>query len=117
MSIEHNHKPADDCIGFEQDKDCPLQFKTLSIRYEAKMRERKYGIVDGVLVKKSSGVPISDDEPLFILRAKDKNALPALAFYVALCEDLYHRENVMKSVLDFKDFAAEHPERMAEPNI
>ena len=81
------------------------------------MLERKYQIVDSILVKRSTGVPIPDDEPLFILRAKDLNALSALAFYVALCNDLYHREQVMKSVLDFKNFAAQHPERMGEPTI
>lgn len=81
------------------------------------MLERKYGIVDGKLVKKSSGMPVPDDEPLFILRAKDRNALPALMGYVFLCTDLTHREQVMKSVLDFKNFATEHPERMAEPTV
>jgi hypothetical protein len=82
------------------------------------MRERKYTInEDGRLVKKSTGRPIPDDEPLFILRGKDRNALPTLMAYAFLCSDLEHRELVMKSVLDFKSFAVDNPDIMKEPNI
>ena len=81
------------------------------------MLERKYAIENGRLVKRSTGVPIPDDEPLFILRAKDSNALPTLMAYIAICFDLNHRELVMKSVLDFKEFSIKHPELMAEPDV
>ena len=81
------------------------------------MYERKYKIENGKLVKKSTGVPIPEDEPLFVLRAKDKNALPTLMGYLALCNDLRHREEVFKSIQDFKDFATDNPETMKEPTI
>jgi hypothetical protein len=80
------------------------------------MLERKYKIEEGKLVKKSNSVPIPEDEPLFILRAQDRNALPAIMAYCHLSDNLLHREEVMKSVLDFKKFATNNPERMKEPD-
>lgn len=84
------------------------------------MTERKYKIEVqdgvGVLVNKSTGRPVPDDEPLFTLRAQDVNALPTLMAYLVLCKDLYHREETQKTVLDFKNFANQHPERMKEPD-
>ena len=81
------------------------------------MLERKYAIEGtGRLVKKSNGMPIPDEEPVFILRAKDINALPTLMAYVFLCQNLSHREQVMKSVGDFKDFQLKFSDRMIEPD-
>jgi hypothetical protein len=84
------------------------------------MQERKYKIEvqDGVgtLVNKFTGKPVPDDEPLFILRAQDVNALPALMAYRVLCKDLQHSEEVTKSVLDFINFSVKHPDRMKEPD-
>jgi hypothetical protein len=79
------------------------------------MFELKYRIENKQIVKKSNGVPIPENEPLFILRAKDKNALPALMGYLALCDDLHHREEVMKSIVNFKQFSVENSEIMKEP--
>ena len=80
------------------------------------MRERKYKIEEGRLVKKSDGVPIPDDEPCFILRAKDRKALATLLAYCMILDTLDQREAVMKCVDDFRQFQVDHPEEMHEPN-
>ncbi len=81
------------------------------------MKERKYTInEDGRLVKKSNGVPIPDDEPIFIFRAKDRKAAIGIMAYVMVLDNLDQREEVLKSVKLFNDFQRNHPERMGEPS-
>lgn len=80
------------------------------------MHERKYKIEDNLLVRRKDGVPVSEDEPLFILRAQDVNALPILLAYHIICKDLNHKAKVVESIKDFDDFKKEHPERMKEPD-
>lgn len=80
------------------------------------MQERKYKIEDGRLVRRADGVPVPEDEPLFILRAQDRNALPVLVAYNAICQNLEHNANVTKSIKDFTDFRNSNPERMKEPD-
>ena len=42
--------------------------------------------IDGErLVKTSNGQPVPDDEPMFILRARDQNSLRTLDLYIRLC--------------------------------
>jgi hypothetical protein len=79
------------------------------------MHERKYKIKDGRLVKRSNEVPIPEDEPLFIFRAKDRKALAALVAYNMILDNLEQKEQVTKSVNDFRAFLENHPELMAEP--
>lgn len=80
------------------------------------MNERKYKInEDGRLVKKSTGKPIPNDEPVFIFRAKDRKAVVAIMAYVMVLDDLDQREEVLKSVKLFTEFQRNHPERMGEP--
>lgn len=80
------------------------------------MIERKYKIENGRLVRRADGVPVPDDEPLFIFRAQDINALPILLAYNIICKSLDHKANVVKSINDFNDFRKNHPERMKEPD-
>jgi hypothetical protein len=80
------------------------------------MNERKYMIQDNRLVKKIGEVPIPDDEPLFILRAQDRKALPALTAYCSILDTLEHRAEVTKSINDFREFQEKNPERMKEPD-
>ena len=79
------------------------------------MFERKYKIKDERIVKRDNDVPIPDDEPLFIFRAQDRKALPALVAYNMVLDCLEQKESVMKSINDFRDFQERHPERMKEP--
>jgi len=80
------------------------------------MHERKYEIKDNRIVKRSNQVPIPDEEPLFIFRAKDRKALAALLAYSMILDDLAQKEAVMKSVNDFREFQEQNPDKMAEPS-
>lgn len=80
------------------------------------MKERKYEIVNGILVKRATGVPVPEDVPLFIFLATDRKALAALLAYSLVCDNLEHRESVMKSVNDFKEFLRLNPDRVKEPD-
>jgi len=72
--------------------------------------------MDGKIVKRDGEKPIPDDEPLFIFRAKDRKALAVLVAYNMILDNLNQKEEVTKSVNDFRRFQEEHPERMAEPS-
>lgn len=80
------------------------------------MHERKYRIKDGKLVKKDGEKSVPDDEPLFILRAKDRKALATLVAYNMILDNLDQKAEVTKSINDFRAFQEMHPERMAEPS-
>lgn len=79
------------------------------------MHERKYMIKDNQLVKRSNEVPIPIDEPLFIFRAKDRKALVALVAYNTILDNLDQKEQVTKSINDFRAFQEKNPDKMAEP--
>lgn len=80
------------------------------------MFERKYKIMNGVLVKKEGEKPIPNDEPVFIFRAQDRKALAALVAYNMVVDNLEHKANVKKCIDDFRVFQELHPERMVEPD-
>ncbi len=79
------------------------------------MLERKYKIKDGKIVKRSNEVPIPEDEPVFIFRAKDCCALAALVAYSVILNNPEQRAEVTKSINDFREFAVNNPEEMSEP--
>ena len=86
------------------------------------MHERKYEIKNNRLVKRSNQVPIPDNEPLFIFRAKDRKALPALVAYSLILDNLDQKESVTKTkesvtktIEDFRDFSEKYPFLMKEP--
>jgi hypothetical protein len=79
------------------------------------MHERKYKILNGQLVKRIGEKPIPDDEPLFILRAKDRKALAVLVAYNIILDNLDQKAEVTKSINDFRKFQENHPDRMSEP--
>ncbi len=79
------------------------------------MNERKYKIKDDQLVKRDREKPVPEDEPLFILRAKDRKALPAILAYHMICDNLDQMESVKKTIDDFRSFQEKYPEKMGEP--
>ncbi|KKK83376.1 hypothetical protein LCGC14_2794020 [marine sediment metagenome] len=79
------------------------------------MHERKYEIKDNRLVKRSNQVPIPENEPVFIFRAKDRKALAALTAYSMVVDNLDQKEAITKSIEDFRRFQAENPDKMGEP--
>lgn len=86
------------------------------------MHERKYDIEregpnQGRIVKRKGRVPIPDDEPLFVFRAKDRKALAALTAYSMILDNLEQKAQVKKSIDDFRDFQEKYPDRMKEPDL
>lgn len=79
------------------------------------MYERKYKLVNNQVVKRADGVPVPEDEPLFIFRGKDSKALSILIAYHALLDNLEQKAEVKLCIQDFKNFQVQNPDKMAEP--
>ena len=76
--------------------------------------------IDGErIVKTSNGQPVPEDEPLFLLRARDRLAVRLLHVYGLMsikggCTS-YHMSSLRTCIEEFKAFAREHPARMKQP--
>jgi len=81
-------------------------------------QEPKYEARDGRIYNRASGEPIPDDEPVFVLRARDKHAIQALVAYSAAVVHgpFEHWDAVQDRVNDFSRFEQRHPERMKSPD-
>jgi len=81
-------------------------------------QEPKYrvSIPDGALVNRQSGEAIPDDEPVFILRARDIHAHAVLVHYSTICVEPAHREAVRMRAAQFANWALQHRARMKEPD-
>ena len=80
-------------------------------------QEPKYDCnMQGQIFNRTTGKFIPDEEPIFILRAKDKNAALLLAHYKKLCFHETHKNAINNRLHDFVAFANEYPERMKEPD-
>lgn len=81
-------------------------------------QEPKYRI--GPIVNRESGHAIPDDEPVFILRARDVAAVPTLESYLGLVRAAgspqEHMDAVRKRIYQFIKFKEEHPDRMRTPD-
>lgn len=79
------------------------------------MNDPKFQIVDGKLYSRDSGL-VPDDEPVFVLRARDHHAAAAIRHYMQLVGNVAHGAAVHKRLVDFELFAADNPHRMKEPD-
>lgn len=83
-----------------------------------KTQDPKFYIANDQLHGQSGIVPL--DEPLFILRARDVNALALLADYLKHAIDsgsnTQHHEAICRRIADFAEFRRNHPERMKVPD-
>jgi hypothetical protein len=81
-------------------------------------QEPKYttGGAGGRIINRSTGKPIPDDEPVFILRAKDVIATEALRAYHAAVTDPVHAQAVQLRLQAFEAFAAANQDRMKVPD-
>ena len=79
-------------------------------------QDPKYVIIDGALCNAFTKEPIPEDEPVFMLRAKDIHAYSTLDFYVNRCADEQHKKSVEDRMLEFDEFKADNDERMGEPD-
>lgn len=73
------------------------------------------------IIKTSNGEPIPDDEPIFLLRARDHLAVAALTEYLKLAEGDGCNDYLTGSVLEmrrqFEEFSRTHPEKMKQPGV
>ena len=73
------------------------------------------------IVKMSNGEVIPEDEPIFIVRARDNLAVPMLLHYSALCGYALCTDSQLRSldtqINKFMRFRLDHPERMKQPGI
>lgn len=81
----------------------------------------KFHIDGDKIIKTSNGEVVPEDEPLFLMRARDHIALPLLEVYEILsrmdgCTD-YHLTGVNERINAFATFYGQHPERMKQPGI
>jgi hypothetical protein len=75
----------------------------------------------GRIIKTSNGEAVPDDEPLFLLRARDWLALPLLKRYrefsvVDHCNE-FQMAGIAAAIGEFERFAREHTDRMNQPGI
>lgn len=89
------------------------------------MAARKIGnrfeIRDNQIVKISNGEILPADEPLFLIRARDQLALPALREYRDLmvadgCND-YIMDLMDEMISKFEEFTFDNPDKMKQPGI
>lgn len=73
------------------------------------------------LIKTSNNEPVPEDEPIVILRGRDRLALPALLHYRTLakqdgCTDWF-MERLDPPIEEFIKFREEHWDRMKQPGV
>lgn len=86
------------------------------------MRDNKYHIADGQLIKTSNGQPVPDEEPVFILRARDALAITTLEVYKQLAEEdgtvpEEHINGVQEKIDAFRQFRVQYYDRIKAPGI
>ena len=73
------------------------------------------------IIKTSNGDVVPEDEPLILIRARDRLAIDLLRHYRRLCVyDLctgYQVQGVDNRLEAFEKFAVDHPERMKQPGV
>jgi hypothetical protein len=74
---------------------------------------------DIVIANIVSGKEIPEDEPMFLLRARDEVAIGVLKFYLVCCKDNgcndLHLAGIKQVIDRFEKFTTCYPERMKEP--
>lgn len=76
---------------------------------------------EGHIIKLSNGEILPADEPLFLMRARDRLAVKFLNNYIEIssedgCND-FHFDLMNKSVNDFMEFRKLNPDKMKQPSI
>jgi hypothetical protein len=75
--------------------------------------------IDGEQIVSRHGNVVPEDEPLFLLRARDENAILTLKAYRDICHvracPWEHVVGIEDTIRLFERFRRENPERMKEP--
>jgi len=90
--------------------------KAIDPKYAIDIRDGEPVIVNAV-----TGIPIPEDEPLILFRARDRLAARMLTYYQWLAmEDgctPSHMAGIANRLQAFEDFRKNRPERMKQPGI
>lgn len=80
----------------------------------------KFHIENGEIIKTSSGEILSRDEPLILMRGRDRLVLATLRYYRELCRldgcNDYHLGLIDERIVEFEAYASD-PSRMKQPGI
>lgn len=80
------------------------------------MNNEVFEILSDCLVSKTKGETVPEDEPVFVLRARDSKALSTIRCYQSLFTPTSHDWKTVQAVLDdFSEFRQKFPEEMSEP--
>jgi len=95
--------------------------RRIDAKYHIEVRERLDGEERPEIVKTATGVAIPDWEPLFLLRARDRLALPLLHKYLSLCEEDRCTQEQIQALIGviagFSDFFVGYNHLMKQPGI
>ena len=85
------------------------------------MNETKYttilsGTNRSLLKNRDTGSRIPADEPVFVLRAQDKHAVPTLKDYLKRCKNPDHAKSVRANIKRFAEFKRNNADRIKEPD-
>ena len=85
------------------------------------MADLKYKVEGNKIIKRSNGEAIPDDEPIFILRGRDRLSLRTVAYYLTQSSldgcTMYHIDGIHEAIQKFRDFQIKHSELMKQPGI
>lgn len=81
----------------------------------------RFSIHNDEIIKTSNGEAIPHEEPLLILRARDRLAIPLLRIYQQLaivdgCNEWFTDQQKV-TIQQFEDFKTKYPERMKQPGV
>lgn len=83
--------------------------------------DEKYRVVGDKIINSFNGSVIPDDEPLFLLRGRDRLALVTLKDYKQSCIEegctKFHLEGIDRLIVAFEKFSLAYPKRMKQPGI
>lgn len=86
---------------------------------------RKFGITDRALLVKLSpdmeAQEVPQDEPIFVIRARDRLSLPALTYYKQLCAmdncTKFHMDAMQAAIESFEDWQEMNEGKMKQPGV
>lgn len=77
--------------------------------------------VEAVIVKLSNREVLPESEPLFLIRARDRLAVPLLRLFRQLMVDDNCNDYILgltdQMIDEFEKFRREHPEKMKQPGV
>ncbi len=81
------------------------------------MNNDAFEIVDNRLISTRNGVIVPNDEPIFILRARDSKALSVIRVYQSIFSPTTKNWKLAQKIFDdFDDFRNRFPRKIMEPN-